>query len=70
MYVFNTSKLRGRIIEKFGTITEFSNHVRRGRQFVVNVLGNKAQLNHEDMDEWIRLLDIPAYEIDTYFFNQ
>jgi hypothetical protein len=69
MFTFNTAKLRGRIVEKYKTILEFSKQTRRGKQFVLNVLNNKSYLNHEDMDEWIRLLEIPADEIDIYFFN-
>lgn len=67
-YVFNTAKLRGRIVEKYKTIMEFSRQTSKGKQFVLNVLNNRSQLSHADMCEWIELLDIPAYEIDSYFF--
>ena len=69
MFTFNTAKLRGRIVEKYRTIMEFSKVTRKKKQFVLNVLNGKAQLNQEDMDEWIHLLDIPADEIDVYFFR-
>lgn len=70
MFTFNTAKLRGRIVEKYRTVMEFSKATHKKKQFVLNVLNGKAQLSHEDMDEWIHLLDIPADEIDVYFFRQ
>ena len=69
MFLFDTSKLHGRIIEKYKTVLAFSQVTSKKKQFVRNVLNGKAQLSHEDMDEWIRLLDIPAEEIDLYFFK-
>jgi hypothetical protein len=66
---FNTSKLRGRIVEKFGTIGKFAEKTSRGKQFVSNVLHCKAMLTQKDMDEWIKLLEIPEADIALFFFN-
>ena len=68
-FTFNTAKLRGRIVELYETVLNFSEYTSRKRQFVMNVLNGKAILSHADMDEWIMLLKIPANEIDAYFFN-
>ena len=62
------AKLRGRIIEKFGTIQNFANHTSRGHQFVGNVLNDRAVMNQRDMEEWIDRLEIEPEEIYPYFF--
>lgn len=66
--MFDMSRLRGRIIEKYGTIGRFAEHTSRKFQFISNVLNGKSLLNQEDMDEWITLLDISDSDIAVYFF--
>lgn len=70
MIVFDNSKLRGRIIEKYGSIIKFAEETSRGYQFVCNVLNSKRVMNRDDMDEWIRLLDVLPNEIQPIFFTK
>ena len=64
------AKLRGRIIEKFGTIQNFADYqgISRGKQFIGNVLNGKAVLTFNDIEEWIYALQIEPDEIYFYFF--
>jgi len=66
--MFDTSKLRGRIIEKFGSQNAFAEAAHRSISFVSQYLNGKTSLDQKIMNEWIDLLDIPSYEIDQYFF--
>ena len=66
--MFETSKLRGRIIEKFGTLSAFAREVSNSMTFISLYMNGKTQLDQKTMDEWITVLDIPNDEIDQYFF--
>lgn len=67
--MFDTTKLRGRIIEKFGTIGAFCKATGTSRTFVSLYLNGKKCLNQSTMDRWIKALEIAAVEIQTYFFT-
>lgn len=66
--MFDTSKLRGRIIEKFGSQNAFAEASHRSVSFISQYLNGKTSLDQKIIDEWVNLLDIPYYEIDQYFF--
>lgn len=67
--MFNTSKLRGRMIEKYGSQTAFAEATGNSTSYVSLYLNGKTQLDQNTMDKWIRALDIPADEIRLYFFT-
>lgn len=68
---FDHSKLRGRIIEKFGSQAAFARHINREESWLSNRLNNKVPLSDEDIFLLIspENLDIPDAEITTYFFT-
>lgn len=66
--MFDTSKLRGRIIEKFGTLSRFSEECGKSMSFISLYMNGKTTLDQTTMDKWIDLLDIPAVDIGLYFF--
>lgn len=66
--MYNTSKLRGRIIEKFGSVDSFSKHATLTRQSISDSLNGKRTLNQNDIVEWMGLLDIKESELFDYFF--
>lgn len=66
--IYDTSKLRGRIVEKFGTIDAFSNKTSLTRASVSDYLNGKKTLNQKDIDEWMFLLGIEDSELPDYFF--
>lgn len=67
---FDYSKLRGRIIEKFGSIKAFAEA--DGRSFVTisKKLNGKVAISPEDIVKWSapELLDIQPGEYHLYFF--
>ncbi len=65
---FDYSKLRGRIIEKYGSIEAFSNKTSISNISVSKKLNNKVAISREDMIEWSDLLDIPLEEYGVFYF--
>lgn len=68
--MFDYSKLRGRIVEKFGTIEAFSESVGISNVSVSKKLNNKVDISREDILTWAKLLEITPKEYGTYFFTK
>ena len=71
--MFDYSKLRGRIREKFGTQAQFAEAMRaEGLNFSDCVcsqkLNNQSEWTQDEITTACNLLDIPAEEIHLYFF--
>lgn len=66
--MFDYSKLRGRIVEKYGTIEAFSEDVGKSYVSISKKLNNKTGISREDIIEWSSKLDIPSRDYDIYFF--
>lgn len=65
---FNYAKLRGRIVEKYRTITEFSKTSGiRAEQFTDAFKGERT-FTQSEIKTICDLLEIPDAEIATYFF--
>jgi hypothetical protein len=64
------SKLRGRIVEKYGTVSEFSKHLSISRVSLDSKLHGKIRISREDVIEWCKLLEIQQDEIGAYFFTE
>ena len=67
--MFETSKLRGRIVEKYGTQRAFSEACGNSVSFISQYLTGKTVLDQKVMLKWIDLLEIPENEINLYFFT-
>lgn len=67
--MYNTSKLRGRIVEKFGSQKAFVDAGYATPSCLSQYLNGKMSLNQQTIDKWIEALDIPADEIHLYFFT-
>lgn len=67
--MFDTSKLKGRIIEKFGSQGKFAEAVNHSQAFVSGILNGKAYLKQKDIDLWANVLDIAGEELNDYFFT-
>ena len=67
---FDYSKLRGRIIEKFGTYGAFADHINTSKQTVSLKLSGAIQFNQKDIVMWCSALDIEISESGQYFFAQ
>lgn len=66
--MFNRAKLKGRIIEKYGSQMIFATRIKRTQAFISKVLNNQSILTERDIKDWAEALDIPVNEIGTYFF--
>jgi len=67
--MFETDKLRGRIVEKYGSQNAFSAATGNSISFISQYLNGHTFLDQRVMNRWIELLDIPENEIDQYFFK-
>lgn len=63
------SKLRGRIVEKYGTMTAFAEKLNIKVQTVSRKLNSDIGFTKDDILVWSDLLDIPKEEIGIYFFS-
>lgn len=68
--MFNTSKLKGRVIEKFGSQTAFAAAVHRPKGYISQYMNGKVSLDQRTIDEWAQVLEIPGREISAYFFTK
>lgn len=66
--MYDTSKLRGRIVEKYGTLGAFADTVHCSLSFLSQYLNGKKKLDQPTIDAWASALDISAKEIHLYFF--
>ena len=67
---FVHNKLRGRIVEKYGTIGRFAKAANISMVSLSNKLNNKSRISREQIIKWSELLDISASEVPEYFFTQ
>lgn len=65
---YSYRKLRGRIVEKYGNISQFTKKLNISRISVANKLACRSGFSQEDIEEWAELLDIPVEEYGLYFF--
>lgn len=62
-------KLRGRIIEKFGTQAEFAKEIGLSTNSLSQKMTGKVGLSQTDINEWSALLEISTDQIGEYFFT-
>lgn len=66
---FDYSKLRGRIVEKFGSCARFAAAMGRSKVWLSSRLNNVVPWRAEEMREAAALLDITPEEIPAYFLT-
>lgn len=67
--MFDTSKLRGRIVEKYGSQGRFADAVGCSLSFLSQYLNGKKKLDQPRIDKWVNALDIDSADIYNYFFT-
>lgn len=67
--VFDFSRLRGRIVEKFGTCDNFAAALGRSKVWLSSRLNNSVQWRSSEMCAAAELLGIAAEEIPAYFLT-
>lgn len=65
----NYNKLKGRIVEKYGSQTNFAATVGLPVQSISRKINCKIGFSQEDVIEWSDKLEIPKSEIGEYFFT-
>jgi len=67
--MFDYSKLRGKIREKFGTEGEFAKALGISKTSLSDKLNNKVSFTSSEINKACKLLDIPTRFIPIYFFT-
>lgn len=62
-------KLRGRIIEKYGSIRNFANDLGISGVSLSKKMNCRTGISQKEMDEWAEKLDISLSEYGEYFFS-
>jgi len=68
--MYDYSKLRGRITEKFGSQEAFAEAVNQTPTTISYKLNNKKPLTRNDIIKWAKVLEIAPEEIGVYFFTE
>ena len=67
---FNYNKLKGRIIEKYGSQSAFAEAFEVSENTMSLKLNNKVRFTSNDIVKAVDMLNIPPEEIGIYFFTQ
>ena len=65
---FDYSKLRGKIVEKYGNQSNFASALGISENTLSLKMNNKVRFTTDDITTISRLLEIDAEEIGKYFF--
>ena len=63
------AKLRGRIVEKYGSISAFQKRLSITLTQVSKKLNGVSGFSQEDIVEWAELLEIDLADVGVYFFD-
>lgn len=66
---FNYAKLRGRMVEKFGTIEKTAEASGLRRDMISLALNGKRHFTQADIMALAKALEIPSEEVGVYFFT-
>lgn len=66
----NYLKLKGRIIEKFGSQQSFAKHIGVTEQTVTAKLNGRSRFSQDDIICWCKALGIKTANVGDYFFTQ
>lgn len=66
---FTYNKLRGRIVEKYGSQNKFADRIGLSKQSVSLKMNGKTEFSQNDIDVWANALDIEREQYADYFFT-
>ena len=66
---YDYCKLKGRIVEKFGTFSAFAAALGVHKSVISAKLSNERDITKADIYKWSELLEIEKSDIGTYFFT-
>ena len=67
---FDFRKLRGKIVEKYSTVSAFAQAFGVSKNTLSKKLNNQVKFSADDIIKIVDMLDIPENEINEYFFRQ
>lgn len=69
---YDYSKLRGRIIEKLGSLKNYAKELKISETTLFKKLNNKVPFNQDEIFDSIRILDldVASGDIQSHFFTQ
>ena len=67
--IFNYAKLRGRMVEKYGSIEKTAEAAGLRRDMISLALNGKRQFTQADIMTLAKALEIPHEEVGAYFFT-
>lgn len=68
--IYDRRKLRGRIIEKYGSQSKFAEAINSSNVMVSGKLTGIRSMTYDDVSKWARALDISTSDIGIYFFYE
>lgn len=67
---FDYSKLRGRIVERYGSVAKFSEKTKIKYPAVIRKMAGETAFTQADIVEWCELLGIDMSEAPLYFLQR
>lgn len=68
MKSYEYRKLKGRIVEKYGTMAAFAEALGLSKQSLSLKMTGKVGLSQEDIEQWSELLDIKLEDYGIFYF--
>ena len=68
MYEYDYSKLRGKIAEKVGTLTSFTEKMQISEPSLYSKINNKTEFKQSEIVKACEILEIPIDIVKEYFF--
>ena len=68
MYEYDYSKLRGKIAEKIGTLTAFTEKMQISEPSLYSKINNKTEFKQSEIVKACEILEIPIDIVKEYFF--
>jgi hypothetical protein len=66
---YSYNKLRGRIVEKFGSQEKFAIYIGISSTSLSKKMTGATCISQKDIDKWSELLDIDKKDYGIYFFS-
>ena len=68
--VFRYNKLRGRIVEVFGSQSKFAEEIGQSEQNITAKLAGRSSFTQDNIVTWCQALNIDQADICSYFFTR
>ena len=68
MYIYDYSKLKGRIVEKEGTLSAFIEKIKMSEPSFYSKINNKTEFKQSEILDSCNILGIPLEDAKYYFF--